>query len=87
MKPAKRKTPAQLEKEAESKTDAWNRAAQKEGEGVRHTFVRLAKEAHGCEFEEAERLFEAAEKAGTIIEVRRGGLLKDRPIYAAKKIN
>lgn len=85
MKPPKRKSPAQLEKEAESKTAAWQRAAQKTGEAVRHTFIRLAKEAHGCEWSEAERLVDAAEKAGKIVEVRRGGFLKDRPIYSAKK--
>ena len=71
MKATKRKSPAQLEKEAAekqaAKTAAWHVAARKAGKAVRHTFVRLAKEAHGCEFVEAERLFEAAAKGGVLV--------------------
>ena len=53
MKSPKRKSIAQLEKEAAekraAKNVAWHSAARKAGNAVRHTFVRLAKEAHGCE--------------------------------------
>ena len=75
MKKSKpRKSPAQIAQElAEkqtAKTAVWHSVARKFGEAVRFTFTTAIRRALGCEFSEAEKVFEAAVSAGEIEKTR-----------------